>query len=249
MGVKMSPQSQYFISKFSEIDQKSLHESPNMFLTSRKQQLTHMVRKDMRQLATIAMPVHNVDYNCDQWDSWTDHHYWYYVKKCDKDTVANMFDVYYNICGLHILDRWDFNGKPVFELKVPSDTTEIKDVIFNCLRTIYFYNNYYKQNMWDMIIPYDDRLHTNTSNYNEDFIKTEYLPHGQFGYKMLYTKPELFHQINKYCSNIAEKVASLINCDICAEKRQTDVAQAEIEKAYNVLRRYGLMPENPEKTR
>ena len=245
----MSPQSQYFISKFSEFDQKALHESPSTFLMSRKRQLIHTVRKDMQQLIAIAMPVHNVDYNCDQWDSWTDHHYWYYVKKCDEDAVANMFDVYYRTCNIQSPYKLEFGKNTAFKLSLHTDVIQPNDIIFNCLRTIYFYNNYYRQNLWDMQIPYDDRLYTNSHIYNEDFIETEYLPHGYFGYKMLYTKPELFHRINKYCSDIAKNVASRVNCDIFAEKRQTDVARVEIANAYNVLRRYGLLPENPDKTR
>ena len=231
-------QSQYFIDKFSKQDQKSLYENPDNFLMAHKRQLTQIVRDDVQKLAAIATPVHTIKHGCNQWDSWTDHYYWYHVNHDNKKVASEMFKAYYDICKIGGLDVWDLNDATlVFEIL--SREKDYQDLMFNCLRTVYFYNNYNNKNAWNMSwIRPENRIAHDGQIETTDFVdfdcKTKV-------YKQRHSKQVLSGQINKYCENIAGKATNAINDDVWMQKRQSDTARTEIEQAYATLKKYHLM--------
>ncbi len=232
-------QSDYFINKLS--NQKLLYENPGDFLESNKQALINTVRDDMYNLCKMAMPVHLVKYGCDNWESWTDHSFWYYIKQDKKETVAEMLNTYYgNISGLRVPEGWDIDGKTIYEISSPKGGVIKNDIIFNCLRAVYFYENYYEKDKYTMFIPYKERTFAEGEISVDDFV--ECVDYAKNIYKIRYSRQDLEGKVNRHCVNIANRVSENINSYVLAKKRQTSTAKAEIAQAYAVLKKYGLMP-------
>lgn len=241
------PKQKYFTDRLSATERKVLHDNPNDFSKKSMDNLTQIVYEDMNLLATIATPVYEVEYGCNDYDSWSDHYYWYRVNPDKKSMALNILSAYYGPCGEKIpntkLSVWKIlKNKPVAELRDCGNINiyNQNDNVFNCLRNIYFYNNYDNEKLWHMCVPYDERLCKSGYIYTSDFVDVDY-PDKIYDdkhavYKMIYTKQDLLGKINELCCKIS-------GLRIDAEKTRAAQEKREIENAYAVLRKHGLMPD------
>ena len=100
-------------------------------------------------------------------------------------------------------------------------------------------NNYDNKKLWHMCVPYNERLCKSGYIDTRDFVDADY-PDKIYDdehavYKMIYTKQCLLDKINELCCKIS-------GSRIDAEKTRVIQEKQEIEHAYAVLKKYGLMP-------
>lgn len=247
------PKQKYFTDRLSVTERKVLHDNPDACPKKIQDKLTHIVHEDMNLLATAAVPIYTVEHGCNDYNSWSNHYYWYRINKDKKSIALNILSAYYGPCGEKIrntkLSVWEIvKNKPVAELRDCGNVNiyNQKDNVFNCLRNIYFYNNYDNEKLWHMCVPYDERLCESGYIDTSDFVDTDY-PDKIYDdkhavYKMIYTKQDLLGKINELCCKIS-------GSHIDAEKIRAAQEKQEIENAYAVLRKHGLMPDVVQKHR
>ena len=241
------PKTKYFTDRLYKPEQKLLHDNPDAFYAQQHDKLTQIVYKDMILLATLVMPVRVIEYHSNPYETWHEYHNWYNINQDKKHTVLDIFSAYYGSCGPDIpnkrLSVWTRNNKVFAEsLMEFKEYGKIKDLIFDCVRAMYFYNNYNDQEKWLMKIPYDERLYTDCHTWINDFVDTDYSNHKPAAHKMLYSKQDLlYNKIYKYCHRIACR-------KIAEEKKRVMQDRKEIAQAYAVLRKHGLLPENAMKS-
>lgn len=240
------PKQKYFTQKLSVSERKLLHDNPDVFPKESQDKLTHIVHEDMNLLATIAVPIYTVEHGCNDYNSWSDHYYWYHINKDKKSIALDILSAYYGPCGEKIqntkLNVWEIvKNKPVAELWNCRNINiySQNDNVFNCLRNIYFYNNYDNEKLWHMCVPYNERLCKSGYIDTSDFVDADY-PDKIYDdehavYKMIYTKQCLLGKINELCCKIS-------GSRIDAEKTRVIQEKQEIAQAYAVLKKYGLLP-------
>ena len=245
------PKQKYFTQRLSAPERKLLHDNPDAFSKKSQDKLTQIVREDMDLLATTVTPIYEVEYGCNDYNSWSDYYYWYRINLDKKDIALGILSAYYGPCGENIknpkLDVWKMKSN-----KIVAELWECRDVniynqtdsVFNCLRNMYFYNNYDNEKLWHMCVPYTERLCDKSNIDVADFVDADY-PDKIYDdehavYKMIYTKQEISAKINELCGKITSSY-------IGAEKSRVVKEKQEIEQAYAVLRKYGLLPANAAK--
>ena len=234
----------YFTDRLCKSDKQLLHDNPDAFYARQNDKLTRIVFQDMDLLATLVIPVRAIEYHSDPYETWHKYNNWYDINQDQKDTVLDIFNAYYGACGIGVPNKrlcvWVRNNGRMYAESLPEfkEYGKSKDLIFDCSRAIYFYNNYDNPKKWSMNIPYNERIYKDSDVWMRDFVDTEYSDHKPVAYKMIYSKQDLlYNQINNYCHRIACR-------KIAEEKQRVMQDRKEIANAYAVLRKHGLLPEN-----